>query len=158
MKLILATLIFFLSFSSIGQMNNECSAKKNFLIIKSTKDYKSALLTAQKAAKAFDIDIKLRGLEATNDTIIGLTMPPDSCKKYTSDNLCYIARGRWDDGIYISIEYSNAYDAFSKGYYIVIVGSGFPAGKNLIRTLKKVKIKYPDAYIKTSNVYICCMH
>lgn len=150
-------------FLSHGQNNLDCYAEKDFLIIHSTKDYNNALLIAQKAAKTLDIKLDLRQLIPDKNSRIGLTPPADTCLKYSKeyggqDSTCYLARGRWDDGVYISIEYSNAYNSFSEGYYIVIVGSGFKKDQNLVATLKKVKEKYSDAYIKTSKVYMCCMH
>ena len=150
--------MFFSLLHSFGQESNDCYVKKDFLIITSTKDYQSALRSAQKAAKALDIKLDLRGLIKTNDSLVGLSLPSDTCMKYSEDSVCYIARGRWDDGTYISIEYSNAYEAFAKGYYIVVVGSADNKNAELKSTLKKVKIKYRSAYIKTSKVYMCCMH
>ena len=90
-------------------------------------------------------------------------MPVDPCLKYSreyddEDSTCYLARGRWDDGVYVSIEFSNAYDSFSKGYFIVMAGSSFKNDPVLTKTLNKAKEKYPDAYIKASKVYMCCMH
>lgn len=158
MKLFLVLILFFSVLHSFGQESDDCYVKKDFLIITSTKDYQSALSSAQKAAKALEVKLDLRGLINTNDTLIGLSLPSDTCMKYSEDSVCYIARGRWDDGTYISIEYSNAYEAFAKGYYIVVVGSADNKNAELKSTLKKVKIKYRNAYIKTSKVYMCCMH
>jgi hypothetical protein len=149
---------------SIGQINPGCYVNKYFLLIQSTNDYKAALKTAQAAAKGLGIKLDLRGLIPDKNPNTGLTMPVDSCLKYSEeegggeDSTCYMARGRWDDGIYISIEYSNAYSGFSKGYYIVIAGSSDKKDQSLVSTLKKAQAKYSDAYIKTSKVYLCCMH
>jgi hypothetical protein len=149
---------------SIGQVNPECYVRKYFLLIQSSSDYKSALQTAQNAAKGLNIKLDLRGLIPDKNPHIGLSLPADTCIKYSEqeggdgDSSCYMARGRWDDGVYISIEYSNAYDGFSKGYYIVIVGSSSEKDPALMATLEKVKTKYSDAYIKASKVYMCCMH
>ena len=148
---------------TIGQNNPECYSEKDFLIIQSTKDYKAALKVAQQAKKSLGMKLDLRELIPDKDTRSGLTLPADTCLKYSreygeQDSTCYLARGQWDDGIYISIEYTNAYDNFTKGYYIVMVGSGLKKDQSLIQTLKKVKTKYSDAYIKTSKVYMCCMY
>ena len=74
------------------------------------------------------------------------------------DSTCYVARGRFDDGEYISIEYSSAYEAFAAGYYVVLAASGFKGNGAIHATLDRVRLKYPDAYIKTSRVYLCCFH
>jgi len=165
MKRILLSLLPILPFIAFAQHDPACFVEKDFLIIHSTKNYKSALTIAQKAAKTLNIKLNLRGLLPISDTTLGLSEPIDTCLKYSEeyggvDSTCYLARGRWDDGIYISIEFSNAYNSFARGYYIVMVGSASKKEKNvdLAPTLKKIKVNYPEAYIKTSKVYLCCMH
>jgi hypothetical protein len=159
-------LVFFLACSmvSTGQINPRCFVKKFFLLIQSTKDYPAALLTAQQAAKEFAIKLDLRRLVRDKRSHLGLSLPADTCLKYSEeeggdgDSSCYMARGRWDDGIYISIECSDAYSGFSKGYYIVVVGSGDQKDAALVAVFEKVRSKYADAYIKATRVYMCCMH
>lgn len=148
---------------SFGQTNEECYVEKSFIILLSTKDYNEALTIAESASKSLGFKLDTRDLTPVTDKQLGLSLPADTCLKYSigleeQDTNCYIARGRYDDGIYISIEYSNAYLSFAKGYYIVISGSGMKEDKELSKTLKKVKTKFSDAYIKSSKVYMCCMH
>lgn len=163
-KIIFCVFLLVIPIFSFGQENPECYVKKYFLLIRSTTDYNSALQTARKAAKDLGIKLDLRGLVRDQKTHIGLSLPADTCLKYTEeeegvrDSSCYMARGRWDDGIYISIEYSGAYQGFSKGFYIVVAGSSDNKDEALIATLIKVKTKYADAYIKSGTVYMCCMH
>src|SRR6185437_10748497 len=141
---------------SFGQ-DPRCFVKKYFLLIQSTSDYNAALQTARTAAKGLGIKLDLRGLVRDEHTGIGLSLPADTCLKYTEeeegvrDSSCYMARGRWDDGVYISIECSDAYQGFSKGFYIVVAGSGDSKDDALIAALKKVRTKYSDAYIKASS-------
>ena len=159
-KSILA-LLFIIPLHSHAQDNPDCFAEKDFLIIASNKIYENALLTAQQASVSLGVKLDLRNLLPANDTLKGLTLPPDSCLKLTreydfSESSCYFARGRYDDGVYISIEYSNSYLSFQRGYYIVIMGSGFKNDPELISARDKVVLKFPNAYIKTSKVYMCC--
>lgn len=150
---------------SVGQVDPGCFVRKYFLLIQSSAYYGAALQTAKNAAKELNIKLDLRGLIPDKNPDIGLSLPADTCIKYSKqegdddgDSSCYMARGRWDDGVYISIEYSNAYDGFSKGYYIVVAGSSTEKDQALMAALQKVKTKYSDAYIKASKVYMCCMH
>jgi hypothetical protein len=136
--------------------NPSCYEDKDFLILASTSDYASAMRVVKKAAKAMQLKIDLRDLGKSPQ--LGLTLPKDTCKAFGFDGPCYLPRGRWDDGIYLSIEYSNEYEEFADGYYIVVAGSGIKKDALLQSTLKGVKVYYPDAYIKTSKVYLCCMH
>ncbi|WP_374950173.1 hypothetical protein [Mucilaginibacter sp.] len=97
---------------------------KDIIILRSTKDYKSALATAKQAATRLHKKLDLRGL--TPDKKIGLTMSKADCfGSGGGDDLgypCYQARGdgnAFNDN-YISVEYSDAYKGFAKGYYIVV--------------------------------------
>lgn len=160
-------LLLFVSVSplfSLGQDDRDCYVKKYFLLIQSTTDYKSALQTARTAANSLHIKLDLRGLVQDRHMHVGLSLPADTCLKYTeeeegaADSTCYMARGRWDDGIYIGIECSNAYRGFSSGYFIVVAGSSNDRSGALNATLDKVRTMYSDAYIKSCTVWMCCMH
>ena len=153
MKYILVLLIisFFGSNFSYCQDWDSQYVEKGFLIILSTKDYDSALKRAEDASEQLGLDFKTRGYY------------PDEESGLKSDEVCgcgeshgYIARGRYDDGEYVSIEYSSSFKSFADGYYIVILASG--RRKDLKPFLTKVKAFYNDAYIKNSKVYIGCMH
>jgi hypothetical protein len=127
--------------------------KKSFVIIQSTKNYAAAKLTAEKAAKQLQQKLDLRELKPSKKT--GLTFSDSVCE-YEGGYPCYIARGRFDDGDYISIEWSNAINGFAKGYYVVIAGAGSKDETNTI--LKKTKKFFKTAYVKQADVYIGCMH
>jgi hypothetical protein len=127
---------------------------KNFCIILSTTSYAEAKKTAEQAGKKYKIKIDYRDLVANKK--IGLTLSKEECEGQGWGYPAYYSRGRYDDGEYISIEYSNAFSGFTKGYYIVVVASGDKA--RCSKTLTKVKATYKTAYIKQSEVYIGCMH
>ena len=48
------------------------------------------------------------------------------CEENGWDYPCYVARGRYDDGAYLSVEPSAAYDGLKAGYFVVIAASGYP--------------------------------
>lgn len=135
----------------------EATVEKQFVILKSTKSYKEARGVAEKSAETLKIKLDLRGLSENKE--LGLTFDKKVCEEEGGFEFpCYIARGRFDDGEYISIEYSSAYEGFSDGYYIVVVSS-YPRGSEEIQaTLRKVRTLYEDAYAKTSKVYVGCIH
>lgn len=150
-------------------------APKTFIILKSTKNYDQAHKFAVSASKRLKTKLDLRGLVPIPGG--GLNLSKDArgqCEKEDSEINCnevfYFPRGRSDDGVYISIEYSNAYTGYSEefpnivagtpkvqsGFYIVIYAHGSPDEmKKLIRRAKSV---YPDAYGKTLKIYEGCMH
>ncbi len=146
-----------------AQTKDECYIDKEFVIILSSKNYAETLKFATEAAKKLNIKLDLRNLIPCQDTNLGLTFLPAICIEETKDyekvdSTCYLARGRFDDGVYVSIEYSSAYLNFKEGYYIVIIASGEKNDATLKATLANAKIHYKDAYRKSSKVYMCCMH
>ena len=150
-------LLFFLSFivtvSTAAAQGETPFVKKSFVIIQSTKNYSQAKLTAVKAASQLQQKLNLRGLKPDKKT--GLTFSETDCEN-EGGYPCYIARGRFDDGDYVSIEWSNAINGFAKGYYVVIAGAGSKEETDTI--LKKAKKIYKTAYVKQADVYIGCMH
>ena len=127
---------------------------KHFCIILSTKSYTEANKIAIQASKLFKIKLDYRDLLPNKK--IGLTLSKTDCEAQSWEFPAYYSRGRDDDGEYISIEYSNAFSGYTKGYYIVVVASGNKMETN--KTLIKVKKKYKTAYVKQSEVYVGCMH
>ena len=153
-KIFLTFLIVF-GLQTFGQ-KDEQFVDKSFLIIASTKDLADAFKIAKTAAQKTGIMFRDNKLQI--DKIDGVTFPADTCKRAGFDFPCYVARGRYDDGNYLSVEYSNRYEGFQKGLFIVIAASGYKDDKELKQTLKKVRQTYPESYIKRTNVYIGCIH
>lgn len=130
-------------------------AKKQFVIVKSTKNYADALTSAKAAAERIPLKLDLRDLVPISKT--GLTFSKNACTEDGGDYPCYVSRGRYDDGSYVSIEYSNAFKGFAKGYYIVIVASGSEK-RDVEEVLKKARVIFPDSYVKGAEIYMGCMH
>jgi hypothetical protein len=114
------------------------------------------LNTAKTAAAKLKFKLDLRDLKKNPDT--GLSWNKKICEDEWDEYPCYVARGRYDDGDYVSIEYSDAYSGFQKGYYIVIISSGEKGVPEIKSALIKAKKYYKDAYAKTTKVYVGCMH
>jgi hypothetical protein len=142
--------IFILIASSFAQQGDIPLQSKAFVIIESVKSY----AVAKNTAKALGQQLDLRGLKPNKKS--GLTFSDTVCEN-EGGYPCYIARGRYDDGDYISIEWSNAFTGFAKGYYIVIVGS-YANTRHAKAALRKAKKFYRHAYIKKADVYVGCMH
>lgn len=127
----------------------------SFVLVKSTQSYRDAHRFAQRVSAELGLPLDLRGL--IYDPTHGLTWPRERCAE---DPLypfpCYLARGRWDEGRYISIERSDAYSSFKPGLFIVIAASGRP--DEMRSTVSSIKARVPDAYMKTEAVYFGCMH
>lgn len=134
--------------------DEDATVLKQFVIIASTKNYGEALSNAQKAKTALSYTINLRNLKQHNTN--GLTNNKKECEDDGFEYPCYIFRGRWDDGEYVSIEWSNSFDNLKQGYYIVVVYSG----SKQLPTLKMQRVKkaFPSAYVLKSKVYLGCIH
>jgi hypothetical protein len=130
--------------------------EKEFVIILSSTDYKAALRTAKDAATRLQYKLDLRELQMNKES--GLTFDKNICEGDGEEYPCYLARGRYDDGSYVSIEYSDAYNSFTKGYYIVIIAGGEKGSSEVRSALAKAKSVYKNAYAKTTKVYMGCMH
>jgi len=151
-KLLLVLLMSIGSFSEEISTDIDMFVNKSFLIAKSTKSYKEAKSFSEKISKTLGIGINYRRLVFNKSEF--LSFSKEECTQNGWDYPCFIPRGRYDDGVYISIEHTNWYDEFSNGYYIVVLASG----KDAPKTLAKVKKHYSDAYVKKAKVYVGCMH
>lgn len=129
----------------------------DFVILRSTADYSEARRVAAEAAIQLQIPLDLRRL--VYDEKHGLTWPQEVC---AHDALfpypCYVARGRFDDGVYLSIERSDAYADFAPGHFVVIAASGAPGSPELMKSVVAARRVYKDAYAKKANVYVGCLH
>lgn len=156
------TLLFIANSSSAQQEDFNVEVPKDIIIVNSTKDYKTALSTAKQAASSLHKKLDLRGLSPNGK--IGLSMSKAYCMEDAGGDEtaypCYPARG---DGAalnddFISIEYSNAYKGFAKGYYIVVAAITDVKSTDMKNKLTVIKKKYPDAYAKRTFIWRGCMH
>ena len=131
---------------------------KDIVILQSTKDYNTALGTARQAAARMGKKLDLEGNHPNKQ--LGLSMTKDDCEGSAYDYPCYTARGEGgaEDSDYISIEYSDAYEGFAKGYYIVVAALAEPASARSKAAVANAKKWYKDAYAKRTRVWRGCMH
>jgi hypothetical protein len=129
---------------------------KSFVVLKSTPSYAEARALAGTAAEKLAIRLDLRQLAP--DHTLGLTFSEEDCDSEFGEYPCYVPRGRFDDGVYLSIEHSSSYQGFDEGLYMVVLASGSPHDRGVRAALRRAKGTYPDAVIKTTNVYLGCIH
>ncbi len=152
LKLFILFYLFLFSTTLVfGQTEDEFYVDKSFVITHSSKNYASAEKAAKNAREKLGWDLALR--DCAIDSLKGFICN-DSCD--CGEVHGYMPRGRYDDGNYVSVEHSDYYQGFAKGYYIVVVASG--ERKDLNITLTKILPTFKDAYIKNAKVYMGCMH
>ncbi len=130
--------------------------KKSFVILFASKDYQYALQIAKQVAEETKIPLNLRGL--SKHTSNKLTFSKQACRDAGFEHPCYLTRAYDEDGEYVTIDWSNGFEDFQPGYFIVTAAGGKPGDAQLAKTLRRVKSVFPDAYVKTTRVYIGCMH
>ncbi len=142
---------------SIAQDYNT-TVPKEIVILRSTKNYSAALETAKTAARTLKKPLQLQGYRPNPES--GLSLPRKDCEADGYDYPCYMARGNGaaENSDYISIEYSDAYEGFTPGYYIVVAGIGAPGSTAVAAITAQAKRSYPDAYRKRTRVWFGCMH
>lgn len=153
---LLLALLFFVAAPVLHAQDISQTEKKGFLIVSAGKNYTAMKKKAQAVAKKLNYKLNLRGL--TPDKTIGLTFSEKVCEEQNLEYPWYIPRGRYDDGEYVSIEYTTDYNGFTPGYYIIVVSSHSKGDKTLATALKKTKAVYKTAYIKYADVFMGCMH
>ena len=133
----------------------EAMVAKEFVIVRSTTSFDEATRVARETAAACGLPLNLRGALQKGR---GLTFSEERCEESGFDYPCYVARGRYDDGVYVSVEWSSAYSSFAKDRYVVIAASGDQGADEIPKTLAAVQPKFPDSYRKSSKVYMGCIH
>jgi hypothetical protein len=136
--------------------NDDAMVDKEFVILRSSPSFDEAKRVAEEAASRIGLQLNLRGVSQHVGT--GLTFSKDECESGEFEYPCYVARGRYDDGVYVSVEWSGAYSSFAQNQYVVVAASGAPGAAEVRNTLETARRGYPDAYVKTTKVYMGCMH
>lgn len=157
MKTILSILLLLCTLVSFAQDNPPKDyIPKDFLILYSGKDYAKALQVAKQASAKLSLKLDLRGLKPHRQT--GLSDTKASCEGDFGFYPCYLTRGYYPDGAYLSIEHSDAFPEFRKGFYIVVAAAFDKGNSELKSLLQKARIHFRDAYLKSSQVYTGCIH
>ncbi|MFT6922682.1 MAG: hypothetical protein ACJA1C_001688 [Crocinitomicaceae bacterium] len=138
----------------------EASMSKDFsfVIVISTKDYDEALKRAKDASEKLGYPLDLRGLHPNDE--MGLSLPKEVCEAICGGDVVdypqYLPRNDWGESKYVSVEYSDGFKGFTKGYYIVVVASGEKGDPIIKEAVTESRKFYKDAYAKTCGVWMGC--
>jgi hypothetical protein len=79
-----------------------------------------------------------------------------ACEENGWDYPCYVARGRYDDGAYLSVEPSSAYEGMTPGYFVVVAASG---DEELVREQERTMRKHRVSSFRLSGaIWLGCVH
>ena len=130
---------------------------KDFLVAASEKTYEGALAVARRLEKEAGIRLDLRGLTPNKETM--LTITRKDCEENGWEWPMYYARGRFDDGVYASIEHTSGYpESLTPGLFIVVAAHGNRKDKEMGEACRRVRSIIPSAYWKAVKIYVGCMH
>lgn len=156
-KTILITVLALFSFSVFAQEELENQIQKTgFVIIYASQKYEAAKKTAEEAALKLGYELNFRGLEQHQHA--GLTFTKKECETHGFEYPAFVPRGRGGGEQFVSVEYTNHYDGFATGYYIVVVADSYKGSPLLDEALAHTKKSYPTAYIKYADIYVGCIH
>lgn len=143
---------------ALAQADYNVDLPKDIVILQSTRDYAAALAGARQAATKLGRPLKLAGYQPNK--ALGLSASKADCTGGGYDFPCYVPRGQGgaENSDYLSIEFSDGYTGFAKGYYIVVAALAPPNSVALRQTLARVQRAYPAAYAKRTSVWFGCMH
>ncbi len=160
MKKTIIFIVILLSFSSIMKSQESeypgMFVKTGFIIISASKNYDAAKKSAEQASKKLKYKLDLRGLQYNSE--IGLSMSKEECEGAGFEFPTNVQRGRENENLFVSVEYTDMYKGFSKGLYIVVVATYPKNDANLKPTLNYVKKYFKHAYIKYADIYLGCIH
>jgi hypothetical protein len=129
--------------------------KKSLLVIAEVDTYDEALRLARLSAQRLELRLDLRRLSA--DPELGLTLSEAECTENGWEHPCYVPRGRFDDGVYVSIEHSRGYRELTAGY-VVVAASGPVDDLALQALFHKTSKRFRTASLRTVEVYMGCLH
>lgn len=129
-------------------------ADMSYVIVHSTKDYDASLKMAKEASKQLGFKLNLRDYYEDKENGGLKTDVECGCGEIHE----YWPRSDYQTQKFVSIEYSNGFEGFTKGYYIVVIANGEKKNRDLKKILRQARKHYKDAYAKTTSVYMGCSH
>jgi hypothetical protein len=130
--------------------------EKDFVVLPAVESYSAARKLASNAVVHLGLKLDLR--DAKSDGRGGLTFSRATCAANDWDYPCFVARGRYDDGAYVSIDEVRRFSAFSGPGYLVILASGRRGDRVAREVLEKAHGFFPKAAITTDKVSHRCIH
>lgn len=130
--------------------------EKDFLVLPVVGSYVEARRVAALAARRLGLKLDLRGARPTAKG--GLTFSRAECDANDWDYPCYVSRGRYDDGAYVSVDEAGSFFDGEERGYLVILGSGPKDDPATRALLEKARSPFPKAEIRTDDVSLACIH
>jgi len=129
---------------------------KDFVVLPSVSSYRAARQQARDAATRLHLKLDLRDASPTKDK--QLTFSKATCDVNEWSYPCYVERGRYDDGQWVSVEIANTFDDGPPDEYVVVLASGPKDDSGMRALVDRARSDYPEVHIETKEVYLGCIH
>lgn len=139
----------FLYFAAAIAHANKVYQKEFVVITASTADYGEALNAAKKASKTLGLKLNLRDLQP--DKQCGLIDPKELLQR-TKDGARACGHDARSDSDEVSIEYSNWYEGFRKGHYIVVAFTAYKNDFPIRRVARRLGRPLPQIETKSFHM------
>ncbi len=129
------------------------TARKQFMIAGTFRSFRAGSAHAQRLAER-------TGLEYRSQTTLTEHGSPTYSRDVCADNgwtyPCYVPRGRWDDGVYVSVEPTDGYRGMQPGYFIVVVASGLE--EEIVEARQVLAGHRISTFVKGAPIWMGCIH
>lgn len=141
-----------LTAAEIQEWLAEQTVEVSFLVTGSFANYGSAFAFVDRVHRRTGIDVNLRGFIPHDN---GLSWSREVCEEWAGFP-CYLPRGRFDAGTYLSIEKSDSFKGMKPGFFVVMAASGNRTDVEPVkRDLARAGVR---GYVRTVPVYMGCIH
>ncbi len=142
--------------SQPGDDPENALVEKEFVVLRAGAEYVPAVDRARSVASSLELHLDLRGLGP--DAVDGLTLSPEECEENGWGHPCYVPRGRWDDGVWVSVELSNAFAGQEKREYLIVLAGAPPDDPMLEAVLSRARSGGLEPETLRAQVYLGCIH
>ncbi len=126
---------------------------KHFLVVGTYGTYAVASRAMSALAKKVGMGAPSQPVELVDGE---MSYTRSACEENGWDYPCYVARGRYDDGAYLSVEPSSAYGGMEPGYFVIVAASG---NAELVREQERTMRKHGVSSFRQSEaIWLGCMH
>lgn len=158
-QMLICLMLVFAAVDGNAQEENQQEEERKIIILASSKDYHQLVETAKTVSTKLGIPYSARGM--IFDASRGLILP-DNHEDEAFAGSYYLRRYNADCGSGIeeclSIEKSDEYKGFTPGLYVLVAGIYEANDPLLAQKLANAQKAVPDAYAKSTKIYLGCMH
>jgi hypothetical protein len=139
--------------ADVAQYIRDFTVLKYFLVAGTFRSFASATIEAARLAPRVSLEFRQQTTQLEQGQP---TYSRSACEEDGRSYPCYVARGRYDDGKYVSAEPSSAYEGMRSGYFVVIAASGNL--EEVLQAQRELGGRHVTAVVRSAPVWMGCMH